>query len=160
MVTADLQQLAVHGVAHGCWVHNNVRSQRMSSILIKRVFEVPEAWFSAFLFPFKLFTVFAALGPLIWYLMLPPNTTGGGPIDEAYFTAVNDFRAIAMFVGLLYFLSALALVIGGLVQLFKYSRQAALWSIGFGILAFVIGRVLVGVCLSLPNKYEYLRSVA
>jgi hypothetical protein len=132
----------------------------MRPILLKRVFEVPEAWFAAFLFPFKLFTVCASVWLLTWYLMLPANNTSGGRIDEAFFMATDDFRIIAFTVSSLYFLSACVLVVGGCVQIFKYSRNAALWSFAFGILAFVIGSVLVGVCNSLPSKYEYLRSVA
>jgi hypothetical protein len=128
----------------------------MRSILLKRIFEIPKAWFSAFLFPFKLFTVFAAVGLLIWYLMLPINTKSGSKIDEAYFMATDDFRNVAFSVGVLYFLSSCALVVGGCVQLFKYSRRAALWSIAFGILAFVICIVLERVCHSLPSKYDYL----
>jgi len=132
----------------------------MRAILLKRVFEVPEAWFAGFLFPFKLFTVCASIWLLTWYLMLPANNTSGGRIDEAFFMAIEDFRIIAFTVSSLYFLAACVLVVGGCVQIFKYSRKAALLSIAFGILAFVIGRVLVGVCHSLPSKYDYLRSLS
>ncbi|MEJ0088869.1 MAG: hypothetical protein WDM80_03830 [Limisphaerales bacterium] len=128
----------------------------MHSILLKRIFEISEEWFSAFLFPFKLFTVLAAVGPLIWCLMLPIDTTSGGKIDLEYFMAVDDFRVVAFFVGLLYFLSSCVLVIGGCVQLFKHSSRAALWNVAFGLLAFFICIVLERVGHSLPSKYDYL----
>ena len=127
---------------------------------LSKRFEVPENWFAGILFPFKLFTLGAAVWLLIWYMMLPANLTTGDRIDQAFFMAINDFDVVAGSVWLLHFISACVLVVGGFVQLFKYSRHAALWSIGFGILAFVIGIVLVRVCDSLPSHYEYLRSVA
>jgi len=133
---------------------------RMHSLLTKR-FEIPETWVAAFLLPFKLFTVSMAVWLIIWYMMLPPNHTSAQTgIDEAFFSATSDFSIIARSMCLLYFLATCVLVIGGLVQLFKYSRRAGLWSIAFGAFAFTIGIILAVVCDSLPDGYEFLRNVA
>ena len=97
----------------------------MRAILLKRVFEVPEAWFAAFLFPFKLFTVCASGWLLTWYLMLPVNNTSGGRIDEAFFMATDDFRAIAFTASFLYFISTCVLVVGGCVQYLQVFTQGS-----------------------------------
>jgi hypothetical protein len=127
----------------------SVMPPHTGSFLFKRLFEVPEVWFSALLFPFKLYTVFAVVGPLIWYLMLPMNN--GGNVDSNYFMAIDDFRFVASFVSCSYFISSWVLVVGGCIQLFKYSRRAALWTIAFGLLAFLIYIVFERVIFSLPR---------
>jgi len=130
----------------------------MHLTLTKRI-EVPENWFAAFLFPFKLFTVGAAIGLLVWYVSLPPDRTSAKTgIDMAWTLALDDYYLVASTVSLLYLLAACVLVIGGLIQLFKYSRRAALWSIAFGVFAFIIGIVLME-CVSPPHGHEILQSV-
>jgi hypothetical protein len=116
-------------------------------------FQIPEVWFSAFLFSFKLFAVVVAALLLIWHVMLPPNNSNAQTgLDQAWFSASHDFAMVASGVSLLYFLAAGILVIGGLVQLFKYSRRAAIWSIAFGVLAFIIG-LFLAFCVSDPDGY-------
>lgn len=138
-----------------------VRKQRMRSIIFKRIFEVPETWLSALLFPFKLFPVCAALCILIWYFILPPNNSGmsTSSIDVAFFTAAHDFRIAAVSVGLLDFLSASVLAMGGCIQLFKYSRSAAFWSIAFGVFAIALGIVMGRLCDWAPDYPYYLANM-
>ena len=114
---------------------------------------MPETWFAAFLFSFKLLTVSMAILLLIWYVMLPPNHSNAQTgFDEAWYLASDDFAMVAFSVSFLYFLAAGVLVIGGLIQLFKYSRRAAIWSIAFGVFALIVGIVLA-VCVSPPDGY-------
>ena len=133
----------------------------MHSLLLKRVVDVPEAWFAALLFVFKLLTVVTAILLLIWYLMLPANHSNAQTgRDEAWYSASYDFAMVAHVVSFLYFLAAGVLVIGGLIQLFKYSRRPAIWSFAFALFALIVGIVLA-VCVSEPNGYyEIFRSVA
>ena len=132
----------------------------MHQFLTKRI-EIPETWFAALLFPFKLLAVSVAILLLIWYVMLPQNHSNAQTgFDEAWYMASYDFAIVAFGMSVLYFLSAGVLVIGGLIQLFKYSRRAAIWSIAFGVFALIVGIFLI-VCVSLPNgSIEISQSVA
>ena len=124
----------------------------MHPILAKRI-EIPEPWFAAFLFAFELLTVSVAVLLLIWYVMLPPNHSNAQTgFDETWYMASDDFAMVAFGVSFLYFLAAGVLLIGGLIQLFKYSRRAAIWSIAFGVFALIVGIVLAA-CISSPNGY-------
>jgi hypothetical protein len=114
----------------------------MQPLLLNRV-RIPHGWFDAFLFVFKLFTVCVTILLLIWYMELPPNhSSRQAGIDERWYSASYDFATVASKASFLYYLAAGVLVVGGLIQLFKYSRRAAIWSIMFGILALLIGMFL------------------
>jgi len=133
----------------------------MHSLLVRRI-EMAEAWLRAFLFAFKLLTVFVGVWLLIWYALLPSNHTDyqTGTIDEAWYFAAFDFAMVAYSLSLLYFLAAVVLVIGGLIQFFEYSRRAAIWNIAFGGVALVIGIILM-LFVPFPSRtIEILRSVA
>jgi len=124
-------------------------------MITKRI-EIPEAWIAAFLFPFKLFSVGAVVWLLIWYLMLPSMQPG---VEGAWIYAYSDLRMVAFFVTFLYFLAAGVQVIVGLVQLFKYSRKAAIWSIAFGVFALIIG-IFLAICISASTEYGASERVA
>jgi hypothetical protein len=131
----------------------------MHPVLTKR-FQVPEVWFSAFLFSFKLFTVGVAVLLLTWYVILPSNHSNAQTgFDHAWYFASDDFAMVAFGMSPLYFLAAAILVIGGLIQLFKYSRRAALWSIAFGVFALIVGIFLAAWVSSPEGYYEIFRSV-
>lgn len=121
--------------------------------LLHRRIEIPERWFAAFLFAFKLPAVSGAFLLLLWYVFLPSNNSSAQTgIDWRWYFATNDFANVATSVSLLYFLAAGVLVIGSLIQLCKHSYRAAAWSISFGIFALTVGIVLA-VCISSANGY-------
>jgi hypothetical protein len=97
-------------------------------------------WLAASLFPLKIYTVVAALWLIVWHAGLPANKS------YSWYNAVSDFSFFADCVRQGYFLVAFALVLGGLIQWFKCSRKAALWSMAFGVAAFVIGVILSPYC--------------
>jgi phosphoglycerol transferase MdoB-like AlkP superfamily enzyme len=106
-------------------------------------------WFTASLFPFKIYTVLVAVILAFWHIGLPayPWRTGfdearGVAHNYAAETAYSDFGYIANYAVFGYFLCAGVLIIGGIVQIFTSSRRAAFISIAFGIAAVVIGRLL------------------
>ena len=109
----------------------------------------------------KLFAVVVAALLLIWHVMPPPNNSNAQTgLDYGWYLASYDFAMVAFGLSPLCFLAAGVLVIGGLIQLFKHSRRAAVWNIAFGIFAFIIG-FLMASCVLLPNgSYEVLRRVA
>jgi hypothetical protein len=129
----------------------------MHPFLTKRL-EIPKVWFTAFLFPFKAFTVGATLLLFIWHATLPPNQSNAQTgFDYAWYYAADDFALVASGMSIFYFLAAGVLVIGGLIQLLKYSRRAALWSIAFGIFAFIIG-IYLAAFISFPEgNYGIMR---
>jgi hypothetical protein len=131
----------------------------MHPLFNKRI-EIPGVWVSAFLFPFKLLAIGGALLLFIWYLLLPPNhTKPWSGIDMVWYNASNDFFVMACSVSLLYFLVFGVLLIGGVVQQFKCSQRAAIWSFAFAIFALIVGIVLA--CVSPPNGYiEIFRRAA
>jgi hypothetical protein len=110
---------------------------------------------------FKLFALITAILLLIWYVILPANHSNAQTgLDEAWYSDSYDFAMVAFNVRFLFFLVAGVLVIGGLIQLFKYSRRSAIWSFAFALFALIVGIVLT-VCVSEPNGYYgILRSVA
>jgi uncharacterized protein YacL len=132
----------------------------MRSFFSKRI-SMPESWFGALLFAFKLLTVLLVTLLFVWHETLPPNHTDyhTGARDMVWYSASYDFFMVAVQVSLLYFLAAAVLVIGGLVQLVKYSRKAAIWTLAFGILALIIG-IMLAVFVSPPPGIEILRSAA
>jgi hypothetical protein len=129
-------------------------------LLLTKGFKVPEVWFAALLFPFKLLTVGMTMLLLIWYIMLPPNHSNAQTgFDHAWYSACEDFTIVAFGMSFLFYLAAIALMIGGLIQLFKYSRQAALLSFAFGVFALIVG-IFITVGVSSPEGYfEIFRSV-
>jgi hypothetical protein len=123
----------------------------MHSLLTKR-FEMPETWFDALMFAFKLPAVILPVGLLVWYVFLPPlhSLSSITYYDELINSPTDDFISVAFQLSGVFFLSALALIVGGLVQLFRYSRWSAGWSLSFGIFALVVGIVLANA--SLPER--------
>ncbi|HSY17205.1 MAG TPA: hypothetical protein VK815_02685 [Candidatus Acidoferrales bacterium] len=122
----------------------------MHSLLAKRI-EVPENWFDALMFAFKLPTVILPVWLLVWYAFLPAFHTQatdsyGGLMDSA----TDDFVAVAFQLSAVLLLAAAALIVGGLIQLFRYSSRSAGWSLGFGVFALVIGIALT--CASSPEQ--------
>jgi hypothetical protein len=107
-----------------------------------------KGWLSASLFPLKIYTLVAVPWLIVWHSRLPQNRSSGlnGFLDERWFYVVSDFSAVAGYVRFGYFVVALVLLIGGVVQSFKQSPKSASGSIAFGIAAVVLGTWLGGYC--------------
>ena len=94
---------------------------------------------------FKLPVVILPVWLLVWYVFLPPFQSQ--PNTDYYASLLSspadDFAAVAFQLGVMLFLPAGVLVVGGLIQLFCHSIRSAGWSLGFGIFALVISIALV-----------------
>jgi hypothetical protein len=131
----------------------------MHAICSKRT-QSPEEWLRAGLFGVKLVTFLGAVSLLIWRMTLPPNRSHAqSGFDHASYFASQDFFLVAFSLSALCLLAAALLAVGGLLQFWKFSRQAAVWNLAFGAFALIVGIVLL--CISAPNGYyEILRPVA
>ena len=123
----------------------------MHSLKTKR-FEVPENWFGALMFAFKLPTVILPVWLLVWYACLPQFhwQSNSHYYADMVSAATDDFVAMAFQLSDVLFLLATALIIGGLIQLFRYSIRSGGWSLGFGVFALIVGVVLA--CASSPDR--------
>ncbi|HEX5399404.1 MAG TPA: hypothetical protein VFY06_10190 [Verrucomicrobiae bacterium] len=85
-------------------------------------------WLAASLFPLKIYTLFVGVMLFFWNEEFSPNKT--------------DFAYIAYFARWGYFLCAVVLVGGGIVQISKVSRKSGVNSLIFGFVALLLGLVL------------------
>ncbi len=114
----------------------------MQAMANKR-WKIPETWVAAFLFPFKLHCVVGVVWLFAWYLMLPAGQAAvRSSRGDLWYAAASDFALVGHYVILFYFLAALVLWVGGLIQIFTYARTSGFWSMGFGIFAFAAGMAL------------------
>jgi len=103
-----------------------------------------ERWFAALLFGFKLFAAAMIIVPIVWYMTLPQHHSSRWvDFDGMWYSAAEDFSYAANITGCLCLLASGVIVIGGLIQLLKYSRRGGAWSIVFGGIAMVAGIFLV-----------------
>lgn len=107
-----------------------------------------KVWLSAFLFPFKIYTVVAVLPLIIWHGNLPPDQSSGfnRSVDYSWHYRISEFCLVADYVRIGYFIIAFILLAGGLAQFFVISRKAAFWSLIFGMAALIIGILLWNYC--------------
>jgi hypothetical protein len=94
-------------------------------------------YLDASLFPLKIFTVLALVWVMIWRMRVPD--------DDFCFSMSHmaDFYYVAGWVGVAYIWCAILLMMGGIVQAFRCSQRAAIWSISFAVAASISGVVLL-----------------
>jgi hypothetical protein len=125
----------------------------MHSVLIKRMGFL-ETWFDALMLAFKLPVVILPVWLLVWYAFLPPFHAQTH-VDHFRYSAAGDFATVASSLPGCFFLAAGVLIIGGLVQVFKFSRSSGGWNLGFGIFALIMG-IILAACISTPWSNECL----
>lgn len=121
----------------------------MHTQTLKR-FEIPETWLAGVLFAFKLTVVLLTVLLVNWHAGLPVVVSHTLGYPDANWWANYDFFMVAFGMRSFFFLAAAVLGLGGLIQWFKYSRRAAIWSFGFGAAALIIG-FLLKICVGFPQ---------
>lgn len=123
-------------------VLNSTKRKDARPFFTKRIERLssPERWFTAILFAFKLFATAMIIVPIIWHMTLPQHhSSSWGDFDQNWYWAVHDFAIAANVMGGLCLLVAVVIVIGGLIQLLRYSPRRGAWSIAFGGIALAAG---------------------
>jgi len=137
----------------GIWVLNSAMRKEAYPFFTKRIERLSssERWFAAILFAFKLFAAAMIVVPLIWRMTLSAK-----PSFYVWDSFAEDLSYAVQFMSPLCFLTAVIILIGGIIQLLSYSRGRGAWSIVFGVLVLAAG---IFMACHVPSHIENLKLI-